>query len=139
MSTEPRPVVRAAIGLVSGTAGLVPLVVLLATKGPGDMGAGAAVGGGIVLVLFAAAAWRAARRPARATTVERSLTGTGDERDNLVATRAAAFLGVVSLPATGIATAAVAVGAPAVPTLGVLLYLLLGVAVVSFVVISRRS
>ena len=139
MSTDRRPIVKVAFGLVSGIAVLVPLVILLAKKGPGDMGAGAAAGGGLVLIAFAIAAWRTLRRPARTTTLERSWTGSGDERDRLVATKSAAIVGVSSLPIAGLATAAVAIGAPAVPTLTILLYTLLAIAVVSFLVIARRS
>ncbi len=139
MSTNRRPIVKAAVGLVAGIAVLVPLVILLAKKGPGDMGAGAAVGGALVLVAFTIAAWRSARRPASTTTLERSVTGSGDERDSLIATKSAAVVGVASLPLAGFATAAVAVGAPATMTLGIMLYTLLAIAVISFLVIARRT
>ncbi|SDD62190.1 hypothetical protein SAMN05216410_3585 [Sanguibacter gelidistatuariae] len=139
MSTERRPIVKAAFGLVAGIAVLVPLVVLLVNKAPGNMGAGAAFGGGFVLIAFTIAAWRTARRPDKTTTFERSVTGSADERDRLVATKAAAVLGVASLPITGIATSAVAMGAPATATLGITLYTLLAIAVVSFIVVSRRT
>ena len=139
MSTDRRPIVKAAFGLVAGIAVLVPLVVLLVEKGPGDMGVGAAVGGGLVLIAFTIAAWRSTRRPASTTTLERSVTGAGDERDSLIATKSAAVVGVASLPLAGFATAAVAVGASATMTLGILLYALLAIAVVSFLVIARRT
>ena len=139
MSTDRRPIVRAGIGLVAGIAVLVPLVVLLVQKAPGSMGAGAAVGGGLVLVVFTVAAWRTVRRPECSTTFERSFTGSADERDRLVATKAAAVLGVASLPIAGIASAAVAMGAPATPTLAIMLYTLLTIAVTSFVIAARRT
>ena len=139
MSTERRPIVKAAFGLVAGIAVLVPLVVLLVQKGPGDMGAGAAVGGGLVLIAFTVAAWRTIRRPASTTTIERSVTGGGDERDRLVATKSAAVVGVASLPITAIASVAIALEAPAAPTLTIMLYTLLAIAVVSFIVVARRT
>lgn len=139
MSTERRPIVKAAFGLVAGIAVLVPIVVLLVNKGPGNMGAGAAVGGGLTLIAFTVALWRTIRRPASSTTIERSVTGAGDERDRLVATKSAAVVGVASLPVTGIASVAVAIGAPAIPTLAIMLYTLLATAVVSFIVVSRRT
>lgn len=139
MSTDRRPIVKAAAGLIGGIAVLVPLVVLLVNKGPGNMGAGAAVGGGLTLIAFTIAAWRTIRRPASSTTIERSVTGAGDERDRLVATKSAAVVGVASLPICGIATSAVAMGAPATPTLAIMLYTLLGTAVVSFILVSRRT
>ena len=139
MSTERRPIVKAAAGLVAGIAVLVPLVALLVNKAPGNMGAGAAFGGGFVLIAFTIAAWRTVRRPEETTTFERSVTGSADERDRLVATKAASVLGVVSLPLTGIAAVAIAVGAPAIPTLTIMLYTQLTTAVVSFILVSRRT
>ena len=139
MSTDRRAIVKAAAGLVAGIAVLVPLVVLLVNKGPGNMGAGAAVGGGLTLIAFTVAVWRAVRRPASATTLERSVTGAGDERDRLVATKSAAVVGVASLPIAGFASVAVALGAPAVPTLAIMLYTLLATAVASYILIARRT
>lgn len=139
MSTDKRKLVlKASAGLISGAAVLVPLVIVLNRYGPGDMGRGAAVGGGLALAGFAVAAWRAMRRPGSTTSLDRAFTRTGDERDDAVLTAALAVVGMVSLPAAAIATATVAVGAPALPTLAILLYALLAVAIVSYVVQSRR-
>lgn len=139
MSTKRRPIVKAAFGLVAATAVLVPIVVLLTMKGPDGMGAGAAVGGAITVIAFAFAILRSARRPANSTTLERSATGTGDERDRLVGMKAAAVLGVTSLPIAGITASAVAIGAPALPTLTIMLYTMLATLAVSFLIISRRT
>lgn len=139
MSTDQRKLVlTSSVGLLTGAAILVPLVLLLNRYGPGDMGRGAAVGGGIALAGFAVAAWRAMRRPESTTSLDRAFTRTGDERDDAVLTAALAVVGIVSLPASAIATAAVAVGAPALPTLTILLYTLLAVAIVAYVVQARR-
>ena len=97
-----------AVGLLTGAAILVPLVLLLNRYGPGDMDRGAAVGGGIALAGFAVAAWRAMRRPESTTSLDRAFTRTGDERDDAVLTAALAVVGIVSPPASAIATAAVA-------------------------------
>ena len=139
MSTDRRPLVRAIVGLLTAIAVLVPLVVILTQKAPGNMGAGAAVGGGIALIGFTIAAWRTIRGSEKTTTFERSVIGSADERDRLVATKAAAVLGVASLPIASSAAVAVAVGAPAIPVLAIMLYALLAIAVVSFLVIARRT
>lgn len=87
-----RPVAMAASFLVA-SAVLATGTVLLVRYGPGNMGTGFAVGGGIVLLAMAVATWRSLRHPGASTTVERALTNTGDERDRRIAERAGAVLG----------------------------------------------
>lgn len=126
-------------GLIAAIAVLVPLVYLLARYASDSTAAGAATGGGVVLIGFTIAAWRATHRPARATTLERAVTGNGDERDNDVATRSAAVVGVLALLLTGLSSAAVAAGAPGDVVLPILMYALLATAVVSFAILNRTT
>lgn len=140
MSTKaPLTVIKAVSGFLAGSIGLVTGTLLLLAYGPGDMGKGFAVGGAISLSVFAFAVWRVARNPTDASSFERAFTGAGDERDRAVAQKASAVVGLVSIPATGIAAMAVAMGAGADVVLGVLIYSLLAVAVVSTIGAARRS
>jgi len=140
MSTKaPVTVTKAVGGFLAGSIVLVTGTLLILTYGPEDMGKGFAVGGAISLSVFAFAVWRVARKPTDASSFERAFTGAGDERDRTVATKASAVVGLVSIPATGVATVAVAIGADADVVLATLLYALLAVAVVSEVVAARRS
>lgn len=107
--------------------------------GPGDMGRGFAAGALIGLALAGAALWRGLRRPERATTGDRLFSGTADERDEAIATRAFATLGLASLPLAVAATLALALGAPADATTFLLLVALLAVLVGAFARAARRS
>lgn len=135
----PVTITKAIGGFLAGSVVLLTGTLLLLRFGPGDMGKGFAVGGALSLVVFAVAVWRVARRPTDATSFERTFTGAGDERDRRIAEKASAVVGLVSIPATGVAAVAVALGAGADVVLAVLLYALLTVAVVSEVVALRRS
>lgn len=140
MSTESSTRQRVALplGLAFGIAVLVSGGLLLREYGPGNMGNGFLVGGLIAIVLAGLSWWRSTTGPHTATTFERAFTLTGDERDDAVLTRALAHLGMWTLPLTGIAAAAIGVGAPVHMILALLMFGQLAVATVAFVVINRR-
>jgi hypothetical protein len=140
MSTKATVTVTKAVGgFLAGSIVLMTGTLLILAYGPEDMGKGFALGGAISLSVFAFAVWRVTRRPTDASSFERAFTGAGDERDRMVAEKASAVVGLVSIPATGIAAVAVAMGASADVVLAVLLFGLLAVAVVSEVVAARRT
>ena len=140
MSTTSRStLVQGLVGFACGLAAAVTLIVLLATNGQDSMATGAAVGGGAVLLLFCVAVVRALRNPARLTRPERTVTGHGDERDSRLAEKAFATTGLVALPTTAVATVALALGAPTIPVMAVLMWLLVIVLVVASVVAARRG
>lgn len=129
-----------AVGLfLVAIAVLVTAGLLLREYAPGNMGNGFLGGAGLAVVASAVALWRVVRRPERTTTFERGWTQAGDERDDAVLTRSLAVLGLLALPTTGAASMAIAVGAPTVATLGILMFVQIGVFVAAFVVINRRS
>jgi hypothetical protein len=72
-------------------------------------------------------------------TAERALTGAGDERDDVVLTKSAAFLGVLALPLTAVAAVGMALGAATDMVMAVLLWTELLIGCVSFAVINRRT
>ncbi|HET8614631.1 MAG TPA: hypothetical protein VFL94_03825 [Actinomycetales bacterium] len=130
---------RLALGIALGLVVVVTLGLVLRRWGPGNMGNGVLQGGFVTILLFAVAAWRTSRRPDRTLTAERALTGAGDERDDAVMTRSAAFVGVLALPLTGLATVALALEAPTEIVMTILLWTELILAVASFVFYSRRA
>jgi len=140
MSTKAQVTITKAVGgFLASSIVLVTGTLLLVRFGPGNMGKGFAVGGAAALIVFAFAVWRVARRPTDASSFERSFTGVGDERDRRVAEKASAVVGLVSIPATGVAAVAVAMEASADVVLAVLLFGLIAVAVVSEIGAARRS
>jgi hypothetical protein len=142
MSTDRPSSTQIARGLiVFGVALAVVLTVglLLREHGPGNMGNGLLLGAAVGLVLAAAMVWRLAKRPKRATTFERAWSQTGDERDDAVLTRALAVLGLSAFPLTAVAAIAIAFGASVETCLALLLFAELGVGVLAFAVINRRS
>ena len=129
-----------AVGLfLIAIAVLVTAGLLLREYAPGNMGNGFLGGAGLAVVASAVALWRVVRRPESASTFERGWTQSGDERDDAVLTRALAVLGLLSLPTTGAAAIAIALGTGTAPTLGILMFVQIGVFVAAFVVINRRS
>jgi hypothetical protein len=130
---------QVALGVAAGLVAVVTIGLALLRWGPADMGNGVLVGGLVTIVLFLVAAWRTSRRPDRTITAERALTGAGDERDAAVMTRSAAFVGVLALPLTALATVALALGAATEVVMTLLLWTELALAVASFTVITRRS
>lgn len=136
-STTPRFALL--IGLAAGLVVLIGGGLLLQQYGPGNMGTGFMTGGAVALIAAAVAMWRSTRRPETATTFERAFTLTGDERDDAVLTRALAVLGLSTLPITGVAAIAIALGAHAPMVLALLLFGQFAVVAVAFVVINRRS
>lgn len=118
---------------------LVTVGLLLREHAPGNMGNGFLGGAGIALAGFAVVAWRAARRPERATTFERGWTQQGDERDDVVLTRSLAVLGLLAVPTTGVAAVLIGLGVTPIATVAVLLFVQIGVLAVAFAVINRRS
>lgn len=118
---------------------LVVTGLLLKAHGPGNMGSGFLVGGGIGLVAAGIGLWRVIRRPENATTFERAWTQTGDERDNALLTRSLAVLGLLCCPLTAVAAIAIGLGATVEAALALLLVAELVVGAVAFAVIGRRS
>ena len=141
MSTESSARQRVAVplSLALGIAVLMSGGLLLREYGPGNMGNGFLAGGLIAIAVAGLSWWRSTTRPHTATTFERAFTLTGDERDDAVLTRALAHLGVCTLPLTGVAAAAIAVGAPVHVVLALLMFCQLAVVTVAFVVINRRN
>lgn len=140
MSTDNRSILIPGIsGFLAGTIVLVTGTILLIQYGPGDMGKGFATGGTAGIIAFVIILWRVARRPQRTTSFERSFLGKADERDQRVATQAAAVVGVFSIPAVSVAAVAIAIGARSEIVLALLIYALLAVALVSFIVTARKS
>lgn len=139
--TRPRTArLTLAVTLGAATLALVVGGVLVLDRwGPGNMGRGFAVGALIGLGLAGLALWRGLRRPARATSGDRLFSGTADERDRTIATRAFAVLGITALPVAVVVTLALALGAPADATTFLMLVTLLAVLVGAFARTSRRS
>ncbi|MBB2921172.1 hypothetical protein [Cellulomonas cellasea] len=127
------------LGLLSGTVGLVALYAVLAARAPGDTAAGALTGGLTVLLLACVARWRTVRRGRTASTATRIGGGALDERDDHVLTRTLAVVGYVAILASGLASAAVMVGADAATVVRALPFALLGTLGITFVVVDRRS
>lgn len=124
------------VGLAVGIVVLVAGGLLLRAYGPGNMGNGFMVGGAVALVGAAVAAVRV--MAGGGSTFERAYTQMGDERDDLVLTRAMAVVGVCSIPLAAAAVVTVAVGVDALLTNGILFVVLAAVAAISFVVTNRR-
>ncbi len=137
--TESSLLVRAISGFLGGAFAIVTLVLVLHAYGPASMAKGAAAGGAAMMLVFFVALWRAARRPQRASSFERTFAGTPDERDQRVATESAAVVGVAAIPTVSIAAVAVAIGAPTMPTFAILMYFLIALATVSFIITARRN
>ncbi|MGY1839992.1 MULTISPECIES: hypothetical protein [unclassified Modestobacter] len=140
--TDRQPVQHPALVLLVGAATLTVVIgvgLLLREHGPGNMGNGFLQGGAVGLLLAGVMIWRVSRRRGRATTFERAWTQTGDERDDVVLTRALAVVGLLAFPLTGIATVAIALGALTEMVLFGLLVAEVAVGAVAFGVISRRS
>lgn len=112
---------------------------LLREYGPGNMGNGFLQGAAVGLLGAGIALWRVTKNPSRATTFERAWTQAGDERDDAVLTRALAVLGLLSFPMTAAAAIAVGLGAEAMMAVTLLLIAEVGVGVIAFTVINRRS
>ena len=125
-------------GLAGGLVVVVAGGILLREHGPGSMGNGFLAGGLLAVAGADLAAWRAATRPASASTFERSFTQSGDERDDLVLTHALATLGICSLPSTGLAAVAISLGAGASMVMAVLLFAQLGIGAAAFAFANHR-
>ncbi len=130
--------VATVVGLSAVAIVLVLGWLVLRDQTPGGFGNGFLGGGLLALAAAAFAAWRAARRPDAASTLERAFTQSGDERDDAVLTRALAVLGLCSLPATGIAATAIALGADTAMALALLVFGQIAIVGVAFVVMNRR-
>jgi hypothetical protein len=134
--TLPRKLTMA-IAVLGLLVALAVVGVLLREHAPGGMGNGFLQGAGLSIVAAAVMAWRVSRR--RGTTFERAWTQTGDERDDAVLTRSLAVLGLLTLPVTGIAAVAIALGAGTAMVLALLLSSQVVVLGVAFAAINRRS
>ncbi len=130
-----------AIALLAAAIGLTLLVgvgLLLRENAPGNMGNGFLVGGGVALIAALIMGWRVTHAPSSATTFERAFTQHGDERDDAVLTRALAVLGLLSLPLTGAAAIAIALGAEVAMILVLLMAAQALTGVIAFTVNARR-
>jgi drug/metabolite transporter (DMT)-like permease len=142
MSTTELTGRRKAVVAVSVAALLVVVIgvgLLLREHGPGDMGTGFLIGAGLGVVVSLVVAYRVTRNPDRATTVERAFTQQGDEREDMILTRALAVLGLLAMPLTGIATVVIGLGAEVPMVLFFLLVAQVLVGAIAFGVIARRS
>jgi hypothetical protein len=128
------------LGIGTGLVVLLSGGIILRAHGPGRMWLGFITVGIVSLLAFGIAAWRVSRRPGAGTTAERAFAaGGGDERDRTVLQAALAITGLVSLPLTGIATFAIAIGADDAATLAILLWLQLAVLIAAFTACNRRT
>ena len=127
------------LGLMMLLAVVVGGGLLLQEHAPGNMGTGFLQGAAVGLVVFGVVLWRVSRAPEKASSFERAFTSAGDERDDMLLTRALAVLGLLAFPLTGAAAVLIGLG---LDTMMILFFLLVAqvlVATVSYVVISRRS
>lgn len=128
---------------VLGVMVLIAVVVgaglLLQEHGPGNMGTGFLQGAAVGLVVFGVILWRVSRAPEKASTFERAFTSSGDERDDVLLTRALAVLGLAAIPLTGVAAIVIALGLEVAMVLFFLLVAQVAVGVAAYAVISRRS
>lgn len=120
-------------------AAIVGAGLYLREHAPGNLGNGFLTGAGIAILGLALTSWRTIRRPEAASTFERAWTQSGDERDDAVLTRALAVVGLTAIPLTGVATIVLAVGGPMLPVLAILNFALIGVLIIAFALINRRS
>ena len=127
------------LGVGVGLAVLVTGAFVLDEIGPGNIGKGFAVGGLIAVGAFALAMWRSSRRPDSTTTADRALLGAGDERDRAIVRHAPAVVGLLAMPLSAAAAVALALGADVAMVMAILLWSELGVGIVAFVVLDRRS
>ncbi|WP_111720651.1 hypothetical protein [Homoserinimonas sp. OAct 916] len=118
---------------------LVAVGLVLREYGPGNMGNGFLIGAGLAALGAAIAAVRVTLTPTSTTIVERAILQHGDERDDAILTRSLAVVGAVSLPLTGVAGIALALGAPVAVVVALLLAGQIGVLVVAFVIINHRN
>lgn len=141
MSTTEMTSRQKAIALLAIAIGLTLLIsvgLLLREKAPGNMGNGFLVGAGVALIAALIMGWRVTRTPSRATTFERAFIQQGDERDDALLTRALAVLGLLSLPLTGVAVIAIALGAGVPMVLALLMAAQAVTGVIAFTVNARH-
>ncbi len=141
MRNESAPLRRAQVvlGLAVGAAVVITLGLLLREQGPGNMGNGMLAGGALGLLGFGLAAWRVWYRPDRASSLDRSIIGSGDERDDAILTRALAVAGVTALPLTGLAVVAIALSISTDAVLAVLIFAQAAVLVAAYLFQVRRG
>lgn len=129
----------ALLAMMVALGGVIVVGLLLREHGPGNMGTGFLQGAAVGLVVFGVVLWRVSRAPEKASSFERAFTSAGDERDDMLLTRALAVLGLLAFPLTGAAAVLIGLG---LDTMMILFFLLVAqvlVATISYVVISRRS
>lgn len=142
MSTNelhPKQLAGIIAALLLVVAALVTVGMFLLEYGPGNMGRGFFGGAGVATLGILIAWWRVQRRPGSTTTLERAWTLTGDERDDAVLTRALAVVGLSAPLIVAAATILLAVEVPMLPVLAILNFVLIGIFVIAFAVINRRS
>lgn len=125
--------------LLSLLALIITTGLLLQEYGPGNMGLGLLVGGGVTILALGIALWRLTYRPASTTTLERAWTQHGDERDDAVLTRALAVVGLSAPLLTAAATIVIALDGPLLPTLAILNFAFIAVFAITFAWVNKRS
>ena len=126
-------------GLLCALAVALGLAVLLAANGERETAAGVLSGGLFVVVLSVVGRWRSTRDVTSAATASRVAGGEPDERDAQVLQRSFAVVGCAALLVSSLGVVAMFLGVDAEELLSALPWVLIGVGVVSFVVIDRRS
>lgn len=128
-------------GFIGGAVGLLVLVIVLHHNVSGNVWLGATVGGVAVLLLIGFGTWRSLRRPDTATVLDRTvaLGAERDERDQSVLQQAAAAVGYAALPLTALSGIAIVLDYPAAPTITILFYVQLAIAVGAFIFHAHRS
>lgn len=124
----------------AGVVALVILALVLYNYGPGNMWLGAIGGGTVTLLALAVATWRVLRRPDSSNLVDRTIAvgAARDERDQAILRNAFAILGYFALPLTMVAAVALAIGAPLLPTITILLFSQIATGVGGFIYQARR-
>ena len=123
------------------TAGVLVLGLAWAVAAAGhpDTAAGVVTGGLTVVVVALAARVRTLRRSDRAGSLGRAAAGLADERDVRIHTASLAWVGIVSLLLSALASAATYLDVPADGLVRSMPFALMVTAAVAFLVINRRT
>jgi membrane protease YdiL (CAAX protease family) len=126
-------------GIVCALAAALGLAAVLDAVGERDTAAGVLTGGLLVVALILVARWRSRRNATSAATASRVAGGAPDERDAQVLQRTMAVVGVAALLASSLGVVVMFLDVDAEVVLGSMPWVLLVTAVVTFVVVDRRS
>lgn len=142
MSTTEKTTRHKSLVLLLMAIGLTLVVgtgLLLQEHGPGNMGLGFLSGAGVAVVAVLIMTWRVTKTPSISTTFERAWTTQGDERDDVVLTKALSVLGLLSLPLTSVAGIAIGLGADVAMVVLLLITAELLTGIIAFTVTARRN